>query len=180
MLSPALTFDWAIINGDLATDDGLDTAVAISLWTTRVLSPDDVPTGPGGDLGGWWGDAYLPALADGQLRTALAPNSGAGRARLQTLETAQGMQADAQQALQWMVDDGVVASVTVPLPMFPERGMASIVVILAQQAASGGDGEPALHTSLWNMTRGAVVDVRDCGRRDARRCRHSGVPRFRN
>lgn len=154
MLSPALTFDWAIVNGDLAVDDGLDTAVAISLWTNRVLSPDDVPSGPGGDLGGWWGDPYLPPLASGQPDYIGSKLWRWARA-LQTLQTAQGMQADTQQALQWMEDDGVVASVTVPLPTFPGPGMARIVAILAQQSASGAMVNQQ-YTSLWNMTRGMV------------------------
>lgn len=154
VLSPGLTFDWAISNGDLAADDGLDTAVALSLWTDRLANADDVIPDGSADRRGWWGDAFLPPLADGtpdHIGSRLWLLAGA----LQIPETAQRGQAYCQEALQWLVDDGVAASVTTPLPTFPRLYAMQIVNIISQQTASGLIVN-SRYTSLWDMTRGAV------------------------
>lgn len=148
-------FDWAISNGDLLADDGLFTAVAISLWTNRVANADDVLPAGDGDRGGWWGDAYLPALANGQPDHIGSRLWLLGRA-LQTLETAQRAQAYCQEALQWMVDDGVAVSVTTPLPTFPRLGAMTIINTIAQQSADGTTVQRQF-TSLWDVTRNAVA-----------------------
>lgn len=60
-------FDWQVVGGQLAVDDGLETAIIISLFTDRQADPDDVlpddavgPFGTGtkgsGDTRGWCGD----------------------------------------------------------------------------------------------------------------------------
>lgn len=153
---PVLTsvFDWAVANGDLLTDGGLDTAVAISLWTDRLANEDDVLPAGDGNRRGWWGDAYLPPLANGQAdyigsRLWLLARS------LQILQTAQRAQAYCQEALQWLVDDGVVAQVTTPLPTFPRLGAMRIVNHIAQ-TTSGGKTTGRQYTSLWDMTRSTV------------------------
>lgn len=154
ILSPGLTFDWAIAAGDLAVDDGLDTAVAISLWTDRLANADDVIPDGTGDRRGWGGDAYLPLLASG------APDHIGSRLwllsrALEILETAQRAQAYCREALQWLLDDGVAASVTVPLPTFPRMGAMQIINDIAQQTAAGAT-ITRRYTSLWDMTRGSV------------------------
>jgi phage gp46-like protein len=146
--------DWAIVSGDLLTDDGLDTAVAISLWTDRLANADDVLPAGNGDRRGWGGDAYLPPLSGGQpdhigSRLWLLSRS------LQILQTAQLAQTYCQEALQWMVDDGVAAVVNTPLPTFPRRGAMRIVNQIAQLSAAGGTINRQ-YESLWDMTRGAV------------------------
>ncbi len=150
ILSPALTFDWAIVNGALAIDDGLDTAVALSLFSDRLANPDDVLPAGDGDRGGWWGDAYLPPL-NGQPDRIGSRLWLLARA-LQTQETARRAQAYVQEGLQWMEIDGVVASVTVPMPTFPAPGYMNIVAILLQQSAGGGVISRR-YTTLWDMTR---------------------------
>jgi len=149
-------FDWAVADGDLADDGGLYTAVAISLFTDRLANPDDPLPASGGDRRGWWGDAYLPDLANGQ-----ADNIGSrlwllARA-VQIPQTAQQAQAYCREALQWLVDDGVAALVAVPLPTFPQPGMMAIAVTIVQQAAAG----PVNHRfdAQWNMTAGLVAGI---------------------
>lgn len=153
-LSPGLTFDWAIAAGDLATDDGLFTAVALSLWTDRLANADDAIPDGSGDRRGWWGDAYLPPLANGTPDHVGSRLWLLARA-LQIQETAQRAQAYVQEALQWMVDDGVAAQVTVPLPTFPRQGAMSIVAEIAQQTAAGTT-VARRYTALWDVTRGSV------------------------
>lgn len=154
VLAPELVFDWAIVAGDLASDDGLDTAVALSLFTDRLANADDqIPDGSA-DRRGWWGDAYLPPLVDG------TPDHIGSRLWLlaraqQTRETAQRAQAYAEEALQWLVDDGIAGAVTVPLPTFPAPGLLSIAVVVSQRNAAGSPVDRRF-AYLWNMTRGTL------------------------
>jgi phage gp46-like protein len=154
ILSPNGYFDWAIIGGDLASDDGLDTKVAISLWTDRLANVDDVIPDGSGDRRGWWGDAYLPPLPSGKPDHIGSRLWLLGRA-LQIPETAQRAQAYCQEALQWLLDDDVASAVSTPLPTFPALGMMRIVNTIAQQTAAGATVNRR-YTSLWDMTRGTL------------------------
>lgn len=101
-------FDWAVTGASgLEVDDGLETAVIISLFTDRRAGPDDVlPSGD--DRRGWWGDAY--AEVDGDLIGS----------RLWLLSREKQLQSVCQRAreyalesLQWMIEDGVASRVRV-------------------------------------------------------------------
>ena len=58
--SDAGDFDLSIVDGDLLGDDGLMTAVTVSLFTDRLAREDDpLPESMPGkepDRRGWWGD----------------------------------------------------------------------------------------------------------------------------
>ncbi len=92
--------DLALTGYDLATEDGLRTAVIVSLFTDRrAESDDEIPDG-GDDRRGWWSGVigsrlWLLARAK-QLPGTLA------RARAYAVES-----------LQWLIDDGVAAAVDV-------------------------------------------------------------------
>lgn len=102
------SFDASIMGGDFATDDGLATAVIVSLFTDRRAHTDDILPDSNSDRRGWWGDSYSEL-----------PNDLIG-SRLWLLQRERDLPAVAQrakiyieEALQWLVDDGVVASFTV-------------------------------------------------------------------
>ena len=87
--------DWSPDNATGASD--LQTAVMLSLFTDRQARPDDVIPDSSENARGWWGH---PALGS----------------RLWLLERAKATEATRQQAqdymteaLQWLIDDGVVA-----------------------------------------------------------------------
>ena len=52
----AWSADLSILGGDLATDDGLRTAVIISLFTDARARADDPLPEADADRRGWWGD----------------------------------------------------------------------------------------------------------------------------
>lgn len=156
-LSPAGVFDWVIAGGDLADDGGLYTAVAISLFTDRLANPDDPLPTTDGDRRGWWGDAYLPLLADGSADHIGSRLWLLARA-VQLPQTAQRAQAYCQEALAWLVDDGVAVSVEVLLPTFPRYGMMEIVIVVTQQAATGAPLARRF-TAQWDMTTGTVAGL---------------------
>lgn len=101
--------------GLVATDDGLTTAVLASLFTDRRARPDDVPPGDPADRRGWWGDAFPPVSAAGA-----APASWRLGSRLWLLAREKQLASVvarareyAEEALAWMIEDKVAASVDV-------------------------------------------------------------------
>ncbi|PWC74062.1 phage GP46 family protein [Azospirillum sp. TSH64] len=90
--------DWTFApGGDLDTGDDLATAILLSLFTDRPALKDDVIPDGTADRRGWWGDRELGS------RLWLLE-----RAK-QTTETLHRARDYIAEALQWLVDDGVVA-----------------------------------------------------------------------
>ena len=86
--------------------DALARAVIISLFTWRRANPDDDL--PSTNKYGWWGDTY-PQIDNDRIGSRLWLLS---RAKL-TTETVLRAKEYAEEALQWLIDDGVAASVQV-------------------------------------------------------------------
>lgn len=102
-----LLADLGISGGGLTMDEGLDTAVLISLFTDRRAEPDDPvdPLSPTGDLRGWAGDLLAePGDRIGSRLWLL-------RREKMTEDLPSRVEAYAAEALQWMLDDGVATQV---------------------------------------------------------------------
>ena len=113
--------DIALSGADLLADDGLDTAVTLSLLLDRRAEPSDgVPDDV--DPRGWWGDSYAAVAGDavGSRLWLL------GREK-QLPSVAQRAHDYAIEALQWLVDDGVASSVDVTAT-WVARGMLALNV----------------------------------------------------
>lgn len=100
-----LVIDGIVTNAPDVIDD-LPRSVIISLFTWRRANPDDDL--PGTNKYGWWGDTY-PQITGDRIGSRLWLLS---RAKL-TDETILKAQEYAEEALQWLVDDGVAAAVQV-------------------------------------------------------------------
>ncbi len=101
--------DLSLIDSDLASDRGLMTAVALSLFSDRRANDDDVPpSGDPRDRRGWWADQFSEVEGDkiGSLLWLLDRSK-------RTNETVLRAKQYASEALAWMIDDRVVASVDV-------------------------------------------------------------------
>lgn len=97
--------DWALAQGDLQTGQDLETACLVSLFTDKLATPDFRPTDGTTDRRGWWADPYNELSLGSnlwQLERAHKTRDTLGLARRY-----------AQDALQWLVADGVAASVVV-------------------------------------------------------------------
>ena len=94
--------DIKIENGDLATDDGLVTAVMVSLFTD-ARADDDVEI-LDGDRRGWWPDTDEESL--GSLLWLIQREKA-------TQEVAASARSYAREALQWMIDDDIAEQVNV-------------------------------------------------------------------
>jgi phage gp46-like protein len=93
--------DWTQNGADLQTGNDLVTAVLISLFTDRVANSDDELSPGSNDPRGWWGDAgelYPVGSRLWLLRREKQSAATAARAKDYIVE-----------ALQWLIDDGVVA-----------------------------------------------------------------------
>jgi len=100
--------DYAIESMLLAQDDGLMTSVLLSLFTDRRAEPDDKVPGGSDDRRGTWMDAYADVDDDrmGSRLWLLAS------AKLLP-ETVILVREYCEEALEWMVRDGVAKAVTV-------------------------------------------------------------------
>lgn len=99
--------DWTITAPGLTTDEGLETSVIISLLTDRrARNDDELPSGD--DKRGWWGDALAAEEGD-EIGSRLWLLSREKQMRSVLLRAREY----AEEALQWMVDDGVASSVNV-------------------------------------------------------------------
>lgn len=97
--------DWTLADGDLQTGQDLETACLVSLFTDKLATPDFRPTDGTTDRRGWWADPYNEQPLGSnlwQLERAHKTRDTLGLARRY-----------AQDALQWLVADGVAASVAV-------------------------------------------------------------------
>lgn len=115
---------------DLAVDEGLETAVLVSLFTDARAAGEELPPGHT-DNRGWWGD--IAAQTDGDeygsklwlLAREKSLNSVAVRA-----------EEYARQALQWMLDDGVVSGVEVRAEI---QGKDRLGIEIQLRREGGGD-----------------------------------------
>ena len=108
------TGDFLFVDNDLDTDEGLGTAVIISLFTDARASDDDPIPNANNDQGyidkrGWWGDLANPEVEGDQIGSKLWLLE---RAKT-TQENLNKAEDYALQALQWLIDDGIAKEVTV-------------------------------------------------------------------
>lgn len=95
---PRMQGDWVLDGPSLASGHDLETAILISLFSDRLaLASDETPDG---DRRGWWGDdaQYPIGSRLWLLGRAKGPRDLPQRAHDY-----------ASEALQWLIDDGVVA-----------------------------------------------------------------------
>lgn len=107
--------DIGIGPNDFATDDGLETAIYISLFTdARAPADADLPTAER-DRRGWWGDIAPEVEGDriGSLLWLLAREK-------QTTAVVARAEQYAREALEWLVEDRVASRVEVEAELVAE------------------------------------------------------------
>jgi phage gp46-like protein len=97
--------DWTLNGEQLGSGNDLVTAVYISLFTDGQANVDDVIPDGTTDRRGWWGDAGQTVAIGSRLWLL--------RRSILTSQVAALAQTYCLQALQWLIDDGIVASITV-------------------------------------------------------------------
>lgn len=99
--------DLRLKNGDLEGDDGLETAVIVSLFTDRRVSNEEIPQNQTSRRG-WWGDRVSEIDGD-QIGSRLWTLERSKRTQ-ETLNLAEDY---TKEALNWLVEDGVADSIEV-------------------------------------------------------------------
>lgn len=122
--------DVALMSGLLAGEDGLETAVILSLFTDRRARPDDVLPNDNRSRRGWWGD-LAPARVDG----AAVDNDRIG-SRLWLLEREKQLpnvlvraKDYAEESLAWLIEDGVAERIEVETSIV-RNGVLGIGVVI--------------------------------------------------
>lgn len=130
--------DWQLAGPVLLSGNDLQTAVLISLFTDRVATDDDVLPDRSGDQRGWHGD--------------IAPNFIGSRLWLlarskRTQDVLNRAINYVEEALQWLIDDGVVASMAVYAEWPSDSTMLAVQVTLFK---TNGAAQTINYAWAWN------------------------------
>lgn len=132
--------DFAIIDDDLASDEGMQTAVLLSFALDRRAEDSDTLPTDDGDKRGWWGDEFAENQGDkiGSRRWLLA-RSKLTPAILPTVE------AYDRESLEWLIEDQAAASIDLEYEIIGNRLDTSITV-------RRGDGTEvsAFYSHIWD------------------------------
>lgn len=141
-------FDWALDGPALATDDGLRTAVILSLFTDAEAAPDDILPDGSGDRRGTWMDQPV----DGGPKDLMGSKLWLLARAKATTETAARAQRYANDSLQWLLADGVADQVQVTASWLNGEDLALAVAITRQV-----NGQPVNHRYdfVWNTAQAA-------------------------
>jgi phage gp46-like protein len=126
--------DCTLAGSDLQSGSDLATAILLSLFTDRRAEPDDQLLDGSDDRRGWWGDTD-----DQHFGSRLWLIERAKR----TQETIQRAKGYIEEALQWLIDDGVVASFQIKVEWPAGSQLSSRVVAIK------GDGSQESMRFAW-------------------------------
>ena len=130
------TADLALNGNDLLLDQGLQTAVLISLFTDAQAQPGDaIPDGTT-DQRGWWGDLPLLSAADAAGGDATGSRLWVVTERGVIVDnTLRQIETRTLQGLDWMRADGVASSITA-VAASPNPGWIETAIALTQGATT--------------------------------------------
>jgi phage gp46-like protein len=117
-------WDIALDGADLAQDDGLQTAIVLSLFLDRHANADD-PLPPGSTRRGWWGDRVAPlarpACGNGSTPDRIGSRLWIVWRERQLPALLPRVKDIIAEALAWLVEDGWASSLDIAVS-FPARG----------------------------------------------------------
>src|ERR1051326_6857103 len=133
------SIDRATSGADLSTDSALQTAVLDSLFTDARVESEDLPFA-GASRRGWWGNLFPEVDGDevGSKLWLLAREK-------RTTDTLNRAEEYTQEALQWLIDDGVAESVDVE-PSYDTNGALIIQALITKP---GGDQKRFRFAQAW-------------------------------
>lgn len=140
-----LNGDWVLSGPDLAAEDGLRTAILISLFTDARARPDD-PIDAAEDPRGWWGDVALDGAAQDETGSRL----WLLEREKSTEQTRARAELYIREALAWMIEDGVAAAIDIASEWQGPVKQALAVVIRIRRPG----GESQRFDALWQTEGG--------------------------
>lgn len=126
--------DYQQVGAGISSGSDLATAILISLFTDRRAGADDVVPDGSGDPRGWWGDPTMGS------RVWLLERAKRTQA---TIQAAKGY---IEEALQWLIDDDVVAGFQIDVEWPPGAALHARVVALRND----GTRDAMKFTWVWN------------------------------
>lgn len=106
--------DYALDAGALQAENGLETAVVISLFTDRRAEPDDELPAEATDRRGWWGDVAPPIVGGRPVEgSRLGSRLWLLSREKQTQTVVERARQYCREALDWMIEDGICERVDV-------------------------------------------------------------------
>lgn len=144
---------WVDLAGDLvfqgpglAEDDGLQTAVVLSLFTDARARVDDALPDGSTDRRGWWGDAFADRTGD-----RMGSRLWLLHREKQLAQVPQRAREYAQEALAWLIEDGIAREVRVTAE-WVSQGVLALGVEIRR-----GAGAPVRYRfdAFWNRTHAA-------------------------
>lgn len=136
--------DVVIVNRDLERDDGLETAITISLFSNRRADEEDGLPDADGSREGWWGDALLTSRDKIGSKLWLL---GRGKFVDSLLSDAEQY---SKEALQWMIDDGVASEINVVAERVQQVTTADSVLKLTVEVVRPEGGESVFFPYFFN------------------------------
>jgi len=131
-------FDIQIKGDDLRADNGLETAVAISLFTDRRVNEEELPALET-EKRGWWGDVFPEVDLDrigSRLWTVLRSKT--------TNETLSRVNELCREALVWMQEDGIAGEIEISSEYNEDKQLITSIEI------SRPDEESERFSVLWD------------------------------
>lgn len=138
--------DYALEGLMLKDDGGLDTAVIISLFTDRRASDDDVLPSSSDDKRGSWMDSF-PDVDGDKIGSRLWLLD---RAKL-TQDTADKVKYYCEEALAWLVQDGIAKAVNVVTEVVRKHPLG-IIAATIDIVRPDGNIERYKFADLWGQT----------------------------
>lgn len=139
-------FDLDLRRWELEFDDGLETAILRSLFENGRVTVDELNEGET-DRFGWWGDAASnPDNVKSGSKLWLLER---GKTTDETLEAAREY---CEEALQWLIDDGVAESVTVTTEYLDKFTLAIGIEI----QRPGVDRKSSKYDFVWEVRQSGV------------------------
>jgi len=153
-----LRLDWAFDGNDLATTDTLQSAVIVSLLTDRLANADDeIPDGTN-DRRGWWADLVLPLANAAPAGDLIGSRLWLLSRRKVVEQTRLDAISYVQEALQWLIDDGVAAKVDVAATFRREvTGWLDIAITIYRTDAATGRTASERYALAWSVTVGVPL-----------------------
>lgn len=137
-----LTFDLNLKDGDFEADEGLETAVAISLFSDKRVSEEELPQGQESKRG-WWGDMFSEIDRD-QIGSKLWTLAREKR----VIETLRRAEDYAKEALKWMLEDGIAVTIQVEAVFGAKETGGDWVLNVVIVRPSGRESK---YTVLWDQ-----------------------------
>ncbi|MBN9096088.1 phage GP46 family protein [Pandoraea pnomenusa] len=119
--------DWVLDGASLETGNDVTTALLISLFTDRMADVDDIIPDGTSDPRGWWGDDVAAGAIGSRLWLLFREK--------QTKETLQRAYDYIVEAIQWMIDDKVVARFDINVSWISRGQMGAQVTAFKQDGA---------------------------------------------